>query len=151
VYALLTHPDQLARLRAEPELIPTAVEEFLRYDPPVMVTIPARTTAPVRLGDVTVPADEVVVPVLTTANHDPVRFAAPDELDITRADNPHVAFGHGIHHCLGAPLARLEARIALTHLLARLPTLRLARPQDEPARFPGLLLNGMSHLMVRVD
>lgn len=150
-YALLTHPTQLAKLRSNPDLVPAAVEEVLRHDPPVMVPIPARTVAPVRVGEVTIPAGEVVVPVLATANRDPNRFESPAELDITRADSAHVTFGHGIHHCLGAPLARLEARIAIDHLLDRFPNLRLAAPDEEPARFPSLLLNGMSTLPVHLS
>ena len=116
-----------------------------------MVPIPARTVAPVQVGEVAIPAGEVVVCVLPTANRDPNRFESPAELDITRTDSAHVAFGHGIHHCLGAPLARLEARIAIGHLLDRFPNLRLAEPEEEPARFPSLLLNGMSTLPVHLS
>ncbi|MGP4020919.1 cytochrome P450 family protein [Saccharopolyspora sp. 5N708] len=150
-YALLKHPEQLAKLQADRDLIPAAVEEFLRYDAPVMVTIPAKTNAPVRVGDVIIPAGDVVVPVLPTANRDPNRFESPAELDITREGSPNLAFGHGIHHCLGAPLARLEARIAIGHLLDRFPKLRLAEPDEEPTRFPSLLLNGMSSLPVHTN
>jgi cytochrome P450 len=149
-YALLTHPDQAAKLRADRSLIPGAVEEMLRYDSPVMVPIPATTNAPVQVGDVTIPAGQVVLPVLSAANRDSVRFEGPGKLDVTRKDNAHMAFGHGIHHCLGAPLARLEGRIAITHLLDRFPDLRLADPVAEPGRYPSLLMNGMPHLPVFV-
>ncbi|MCI2416842.1 cytochrome P450 [Saccharopolyspora sp. K220] len=151
MYALLIHPAQLAKLQADRDLVPAAVEEFLRYDSPVMVTIPAKTSAPVQVGEVIIPAGEVVVPVLPTANRDPDRFESPAELDVTRKDSSHLAFGHGIHHCLGAPLARLEARIAIGHLLDRFPELRLAEPDEEPARFPSLLINGMGALRVYLD
>ncbi|WP_433288916.1 cytochrome P450 family protein [Pseudonocardia sp. CA-142604] len=148
-YALLTHPAQLQLLRAEPARLPAAIEEMLRYDAPVQVAIPSVTTAPVELAGVTIPAGEVVIPVLFSANHDPARFERPTEFDIGRADAAqHVGFGHGIHHCLGAPLARLEARIAIGSLLARLPDLRLAEPDADPARSPALLVNGLATLPV---
>ncbi|OLS96353.1 cytochrome [Pseudonocardia sp. CNS-004] len=146
--ALLRHPDQLALLRAEPARLPAAVEELLRYDGPVQVTIPAFAAAPIEIGGVTIPAGDVVLPALLAANRDPERFPEPDRLDVTRAPNPHMAFGHGLHHCVGAPLARLEGRIALGTLLARFPDLRLADPDTEPARDPGLLLNGVVALPV---
>jgi len=148
-YALLTHPAQLQLLRAEPARLPTAIEEMLRYDAPVQVAIPSVTTAPVELAGVTIPAGEVVVPVLFSANHDPARFERPTEFDIGRADAAqHVGFGHGIHHCLGAPLARLEARIAIGTLLARFPDLHLAEPDADPVRSPALLVNGLTRLPV---
>ncbi|MHA6621476.1 cytochrome P450 family protein [Pseudonocardia sp. DLS-67] len=147
-YALLRHPDQLALLRAEPERLPAAVEELLRYDGPVQVTIPAVAAAPIEVGGVTIPAGDVVLPALLAANRDPMRFPEPDRLDVTRTANSHTAFGHGLHHCLGAPLARLEGRIALGALLERFPGLRLADPDGEPARNPGLLMNGLVALPV---
>lgn len=151
MYALLSHPDQLALLRREPHRMPAAVEELLRFDSPVQVTIPAVTTAPVRIGEVTIPAGEVVVPALIAANRDPSRYAAPDTLDISGANGTHLAFGHGIHHCLGAALARSEGGIAIGALLDRFPRLRLADPEREPQRTPSLLLNGIGELRVRVD
>jgi cytochrome P450 len=150
-YRLLTHPDQLAALRADPDRIPAAVEEMLRQDGPVQVAMPSVTTAPVPVGDVTIPAGEVVVLSVAAANRDPHRYDQPDRLDLDRDDPRHLAFGHGIHHCLGAPLARLEGRTALRTLLDRVPRLRLAAPDTEPDRPPGLLLNGLRALPVRVD
>lgn len=147
-HALLTHPEQLRLLRSEPERLPAAVEELLRYDGPLQVTIPSVAAADIPVGDVVIPAGEVVLPALLAANRDPGRFGSPDDLDITRAPGSHLAFGHGIHHCLGAPLARLEGRIALGSLLARFPRLRLAAQATEPARGPGLLMNGMVELPV---
>jgi cytochrome P450 len=150
-YTLLKHPDQLAKLRADPTLVPRAVEEVLRYDGPAMVTIPAQTAGPVQVGDITIPAGEIVVPIVWSANHDPARFESPDEFDITRSDTAHIGFGHGIHHCLGAPLARLEAQVAVRDLVTRLPDLRLASPAEDAQRNVSLLLNGLGRLMVRID
>jgi cytochrome P450 len=149
VRALLTHPDQLALLRARPERIAAAVEELLRFDGPLQSAIPTIAAAPVRIGEVDVPAGEVVVISLLAANRDPGRTPAADRLDLSREPAPHLAFGYGIHHCLGAPLARIEARIALGSLLARFPDLQLAVPAAELVRFPGLLMNGLAALPVR--
>jgi cytochrome P450 len=146
--ALLRHPDQVQLLRAEPDRLPAAVEELLRYDGPVQVTVPSVAAAPVEVGGVRIPAGETVLPALLPANRDAARFSYPDRLDITRVPNPHMAFGHGLHHCLGAPLARLEGRIAIGSLLARFPGLRLADPAAEPSRNPGLLMNGLVELPV---
>jgi cytochrome P450 len=150
-YSLLRHPEQLALLRAEPERLPAAVEELLRHDGPVQVTIPAVAAAPIEVGGVTIPAGDVVVPVLLTANRDPARFPEPDRLDIARGAGQHLAFGHGLHHCLGAPLARLEGRIAIGSLFARFPRLRLADPATEPSRNPGLIINGLVALPLVLD
>jgi len=148
VYALLTHPDQLALLRAEPERLPAAVEELLRYDGPLQVATFRWTTEPIEIGGTVIPAGDMVIPGLLAANRDPSRVADPEELDLSRADSPHVAFGHGIHHCLGAPLARLEGRIALGSLLARFPGLRLAVAPDEVTRRHGVLMHGLTTLPV---
>jgi cytochrome P450 len=151
MYHLLRRPELLAALRADPARIPDAVEELLRQDGPAQVAMPSVTTAPVPVGDVTIPAGEVVVLAFAAANRDPRRYADPAGLDLDREDARHLAFGHGIHHCLGAPLARLEGRIALGTLLDRVPRLRLAEPDTEPERPPGLLLNRLRALPVRVD
>ena len=150
VYALLTRPDQLARLRAEPGLLPDAVEELLRYDGPVQTTFVLRATEPLRIGPADVARGDMVVPCLLAANRDTEHLPGADALDVTREYGPHLAFGHGIHHCLGAPLARLEARIALGALLARFPDLRLAEPAGTLARRPNMLINGFVRMPVRV-
>jgi len=129
--ALFRHPDQMARLRADLTLVPAAVEEFLRYDGPLQHTTFRMTSEPVVIGGVEIPAHEQVLVVAAAANRDPGRFDEPDRLDIDRSDNHHIAFGHGIHFCLGAPLARLEADIAFTSLLARFPALRPAVALDQ--------------------
>ncbi|GAA1685628.1 cytochrome P450 [Kribbella yunnanensis] len=147
-YALLQHPDQLALLRAEPERLPAAVEELLRYDGPLQVTVPYVTRAPIDIAGERIEAGEVLVFALLPANRDPRKVERPAELDITRPDSGHLAFAHGIHHCLGAPLARLEARVAFDVLFERFPNLRLAEPDVEPDRPPGFLLNGIQALPV---
>ncbi len=124
VLSLLRHPDQLAALRADPTLYPTAVEELLRFESPVQRT--ARIThSDVQIGQAVIPAGSLVLTVIGAANRDPAVFPEPDRLDITRQDNPHLAFGRGIHFCLGAPLARLEGHVALEALLRRFPRLEL--------------------------
>jgi cytochrome P450 len=149
VLALLTHPDQLAHVRADPALWPGAVEELLRFDSPTQVPIPVATAEPVELAGTTIPAGEHVIVSILAANRDPARFPDPDRLDLTRADGGHLAFGHGIHHCLGAPLARLEGRIALRALVERFPDLELATEPDELERVPTLLFNTLTALPVR--
>jgi cytochrome P450 len=151
VLALLTHPEQLALLRAQPDQLGTAIEELLRFNGPLQIATPRRTTEPVDMGGTTIPAGHMVIPALLAANRDPVCTAQPDTLDITRTDNPHLAFGHGIHHCLGAPLARLEGRIALGSLLARFPRLRLAVPPEHLTWRPGVLPHGLDTLPVILD
>ncbi|ADB34554.1 cytochrome P450 [Kribbella flavida DSM 17836] len=148
VHALLTHPDQLALLKAEPERLPAAVEELLRYDGPLQAAIPYVAAAPIEIAGRTIKTGEVIVFALSAANRDDAKFGAGAELDITRKDNQHLAFGHGIHHCLGAPLARLEGRIALGMLFERFPDLRPAEPDRDPYRTPGLLMNGIAELPV---
>jgi cytochrome P450 len=143
--ALLRHPDQLARLRQDPALVPGAVEELLRYDSPVQRT--ARiTTADVEVGGRPIPQGSLVVTAIGAANRDPAQFADPDRLDVTRKDVRHISFGYGIHFCLGAPLARVEGQIALGTLLRRAP--RLALAETNPEWRESSVLRGLKRLKV---
>ena len=129
--ALLRHPDQLALVRDDPTAVAPAVEELLRWLGIVHSGVPRVTTQDVELGGVTLPADSLVILALAAANRDPRFVADGDDLDVTRDAAGHVAFGHGVHHCLGAPLARMEMRTAFPALLRRFPRLALAVPFDE--------------------
>ncbi|MEU9050955.1 cytochrome P450 [Streptomyces sp. NPDC048384] len=126
VLALLDHSEQLAALRADPSRTPFAVEEFARYDGPALLAIRRFPTEDVTIGGVTVPAGDTVLLSLSAADRDPARFPDPDRLDLGRDASGHLALGHGIHYCLGAPLARAETEIALAALLERFPELALA-------------------------
>ncbi|MGY1456295.1 cytochrome P450 family protein [Streptomyces sp. SS8] len=148
VYALLTHPDQLGALRSDPSLLAGAVEETLRHDGPVVTSAHRFTAEPVEIGGTVVPAGESVLAVLASASRDPSRFPEPDRFDIRRDTRGHSAFGHGIHHCLGAPLARLEAAVALESLLERLPDLALDADPADLAWRTGML-RGLRRLPVR--
>jgi cytochrome P450 len=131
IVTLLQHPAQLACLRTQPALMESAVEEVLRYNGPVQGTKPSYAIEDITLHGVTIPRGAAVMPLLGAANHDPAVFANPEVFDIARTPNKHLGFGHGIHYCLGAPLARMETRIALKNLLDRNPNLRLAvRPEE---------------------
>ena len=140
--ALLRHPDQLALLRGRPGLIETAVEELLRFDSPVQLTgrIAAQDCT---LGGQDIRQGQLILTLLGAANRDPQQFADPDRLDLTRSPNQHFSFGRGIHFCLGAPLARLEGRIAIGSLVERFPRLRLA---GEPVRGETITLRGLTRL-----
>ena len=145
--ALLQHPDQLALLREKPEMIGTAIEELLRYDTPAQA-IPRFTTREVEIGGTKLPAHSSVLAILGSANRDEEKFARADELDVTRPDTPNISFARGVHHCLGASLARLEARIVLEVLLERFSEMRFG---SRPAVYrPNVALRGLSHLDVRV-
>ncbi len=147
--SLLTRPDQLELLRARPELMANAVEELLRFVPLNAGSAYAVVaTEDVEVDGVTVRAGEAVVPDIAVANRDPAVFDRPDELDITRADLPHLAFGFGAHHCIGAQLARLELKVALRALLERFPDLALAVPEDELEWNAGSLIRGPVRLPV---
>jgi cytochrome P450 len=150
VRALLTHPDQLALLRVDPALLEPAIEELLRYDGPVQNTLPYWTAEPIEVGGTTIPAGEIVVVSLNAANRDPAQFPQAERLDVTRQETGHTAFGHGLHYCVGAPLARLEARIAIGALLDRFPALRLDAPADSLTRVPSMIMNGLAGLPVRL-
>jgi len=144
VLGLIKHPDQFARLRAEPELMAGAVEEFLRYDPPVQLTARVALTE-ASIGAQSVPAGAAALMLVGAANRDPSLCADPERLDITRPPTHHVSFGQGIHFCLGAPLARLETQIVLRLLLERPDDLRLA---GEPAWKENTVLRGLRYLPV---
>lgn len=143
--ALLRHPDQLALLRDDPTLIDNAIEEMLRFDPPVQFTGRV-TTEEVEIGGVRIPQGRMVTVSLGAANRDPLRFANAESLDIRRADARHAAFGHGIHFCLGAPLARLEAQVALPILLERMPEIALGT--EPPVWRKMMVLRGLDRLPV---
>ena len=143
--ALLRHPDQMAALRQDPGLIPSAVEELLRFDSPVQVDMRS-VLDDCEVNGFRVRRGESVVTLLGAANRDPDRFAAPDRLDVRRGDRNHLAFGRGIHHCLGAPLARLEGRVVLEALVERFASLRLL--EDRPAFRSSVVLRGLVSLPV---
>lgn len=149
VRLLLQHPDQLAALRADFELLPNAVEEMLRYDGPVETATWRFTTEPVEIGGTLLPAGDHVLVVLASASRDPGRFESADDFDITRDTRGHAAFGHGLHFCLGAPLARMEGQTAVRALLERCPDLALDIELSALSWRPGLLLRGVRALPVR--
>ncbi|MEV6394516.1 cytochrome P450 [Streptomyces sp. NPDC051907] len=149
VLALLDHPEQLAALREDPAKIEDAVEEFARYDGPSALAIRRFPTEDVEIGGVTIPAGETVMLSLSSANRDPSRFPDPDRLDLDRQPGGHVALGHGIHYCVGAPLARLETQIAVSTLLRRFPALELDVPRDELRWRPSMRARGLVALPVR--
>lgn len=148
--ALFGNPAQLTWLRAEPPRISDAVEEFLRYDAPVPHSTFRYTTEPVDVGGVTIPAGAQVIISLAAANRDGDRYANAEQLNLDRGETRHLAFGHGIHHCLGAPLARMEGQIALGSLLRRFPHVALAVPPEDLhwSHGDGLVLRGLSALPV---
>ena len=148
--ALLAHPDQRDKLAADPALVPHAIEEILRWDAPVPHSTFRYTTGDVALGGTVIPAFAQVIISLAAAGRDPARYDHPQTFDVTRADTSHLAFGHGIHHCLGARLARLEAVIAFTALHGRFPAMRLAVPPSALrwGHGDGLVLRGLTELPV---
>jgi cytochrome P450 len=148
--ALLSHPEELARLRADPSLLPAAVEELLRFTNPLNHATDRFTTQDITVGGVVIPAGEWVFMATSSANRDPGRFPDPDRLDLSRDTSGHLAFGHGIHYCLGASLARLEAEVALGALLARFPGLWLAVPPEELRWHPVSLMHGLESLPVHL-
>jgi cytochrome P450 len=147
--ALLQHPGPLAMLQQDPSRIATAIDELARYESPAAIATIRFTAEPVTIGGVTIPAGQVVLISPAAANRDPARFADPEVLDIRRDAGPHLAFGHGIHYCIGARLARTETEIALTSLLTRFPDLRLAANPDGPHWRHTRLLRSLQELHVR--
>ena len=148
--ALLSNPAELARLRSDPSLLPGAVEELLRYTNPLNHATERFTLEPVEIGGVTIPAREWVLCATSSANRDPHRFGDPDRLDVGRDAGGHVAFGHGIHYCLGAPLARLEGEVAFGALFGRFPDLSLAADPATLRWRPSSLIHGLEALPVRI-
>ncbi|MXW09656.1 MAG: cytochrome P450 [Gammaproteobacteria bacterium] len=146
ILALLRHPDQMERLREDPALIPSAVEELLRFDAPVQVDY-RRVLADCEVNGFALRKRDNVVVLLGAANRDPAVFENPDRLDVGRDPRSHLSFGSGIHHCLGAPLARLQGRIALEMLLERFRSIRLTR--DRPRYRPSIIMRGLESLPVR--
>ncbi|GAA1934072.1 cytochrome P450 [Streptomyces sodiiphilus] len=151
VLALLTHPAQLDRLRADPSLLDDAVEEMLRYDGPVLAATTRFTREPYEIGGTVIPGGgQIVLAAIADADRDPARFPDPGSFDIGRRPRGHLAFGHGAHFCLGAPLARLEARIALRTLLDRVPGLALDTAPAALRWREGMLIRGPHALPVRL-
>lgn len=148
--ALLRNPDQMDILRADSRLLPAAVEEFLRFDSPVNMATLRFTTRRVTIGAVEIPADEFVLVALASANRDHDRFAEADRLNLTRSRTRHISFGHGIHYCLGAALARQEAEVAFRDLLAQYPRIDLAVPDGQLRYRHSLLMRGLEALPLRV-
>lgn len=143
---LLRRPDALERLRREPELMPSVVEELLRYEPPVQM-LPQRTPlTDVEVGGVTIPQGAPLFLILASGNRDPLRFEDADHFDPARRDNQHFGFGSGVHNCFGAPLARLETQVALAELLRRLDGPRLV--EDPPPYRQSPILRGPRHLPI---
>jgi len=149
VLALLSYPDQLVKLRAHPELVPHAVEEMPRYDPPVAQTSRVAQD-PLEIGGKEVQVGEVMTVSLLAAGHDPARHSEPHRFDIERADTSHLAFGGGAHFCLGAPLARAEAQIAIALLFERFLNLRLD-PQHPIEHKGAPVFNGLTALWVQAS
>jgi cytochrome P450 len=147
--ALLQHSDQLKQLRADPLLIKSSVEELLRYTNPLETATPRYALEDVTIAGVTIPRGALVLAVIASANRDSSQFDHPDRLDITRENNRHLAFGQGAHFCLGAPLARLEGRIAINTLVRRLPDLQVAVPMECLRWRTSPILRGLEALPVR--
>ena len=146
--ALLQHPDQLALVRNDPDAVGPAVEELLRWLSIVHSGIPRITTNEVEIAGVQIPAHQLVVVSLPSGNRDPSFIDNPEVFDVRRGAMGHLAFGHGVHHCLGAPLARMEMKIAFPALLQRFPTLRLDEPFDDVAFRSFHFIYGLQSLQV---
>lgn len=145
-WSLFRHPDQLAALRADHSLVPTAVEELMRYDTPLQL-FERWVLDDIEIDGTTVPRGAEIAMLFGSANHDPSVFTAPGKLDLTREENPHISFSAGIHYCVGAPLARIELAASMRALLEKAPTLTLA---TEPKRKPGFVIRGLEGLDVMV-
>ena len=148
--ALGRHPDQLDALKRNPAMLPRAIEEMLRYDGPVQSTV-RFTKEPVQLGGTEIPAGAFALMIVAAANRDPAQFKDPEKFDITRDPNDHVAFGEGIHFCIGAPLARMEARVAFEAMLERFPQLRLKDAAMKPTYKGSYFLRGLESLPLAIE
>ncbi|WP_405924524.1 cytochrome P450 [Streptomyces sp. NBC_00035] len=145
-WALFRNPGQLAALRADRSLVPTAVEELMRYDTPLQL-FERWVLDDIEIDGTTIPRGSEIAMLFGSANHDPAVFTAPEELDLSRPDNPHISFSAGIHYCIGAPLARLELTASLRALLSQAPTLTLTA---EPVRKPAFVIRGLEGLRVEI-
>ncbi|MFG3550915.1 cytochrome P450 [Streptomyces sp. NPDC047725] len=145
-WALFRNPGQLAALRADHSLVPSAIEELMRYDTPLQL-FERWVLDDIEIDGTTIPRGAEVAMLFGSANHDPAVFSAPDRLDLARRDNPHISFSAGIHYCIGAPLARIELAASMTSLLNRAPALR---PAGEPERKPNFVIRGLAGLRVEV-
>jgi len=143
-YALFRNPDQLAALRADHSLVPSAVEELMRYDTPLQL-FERWVLDEIEIDGTTIPRGAEIAMLFGSANHDPEVFRAPEKLDLTRTDNPHISFSAGIHYCIGAPLARIELAASMRALLQKAPELSLA---TEPERKPNFVIRGLEGLAV---
>lgn len=148
--ALCRHPEQFERLRRQPELLPTAIEEMLRYDPPVQMTV-RMVEQDANVGGTAIPANNFMFVLLAAANRDPRHFADPGRFDIARTPNEHLAFGEGIHFCLGSSLARLEGAIAIGAVAERFPGLRLTNPEAKLSYRGTMALRGLQVLPVKIE
>ncbi|GAA4798385.1 cytochrome P450 [Streptomyces ziwulingensis] len=151
VRTLLRHPEARERLRRSPELVPAAIEEFLRFEGPLNLATIRFTTEPVQAGGVLIPRNAIVFVSLLSADRDSGRFADPDRFDIERPASGHLAFGHGIHHCLGAPLARLEGEVVFRKLLERFTSWELAVPETSLRWRYSMQFRGLDRLPVRLS
>lgn len=143
-YALFRNPDQLAALRADHSLIPSAIEELMRYDTPLQL-FERWVLDEIEIAGTTIPRGAEIAMLFGSANHDPEVFESPSRLNLTRKENPHISFSAGIHYCIGAPLARIELAASMTALLEQAPTLRLTA---EPQRKPNFVIRGLEGLLV---
>ncbi|WP_243633154.1 cytochrome P450 [Paenibacillus xerothermodurans] len=145
---LLDHPEQWEKLKADLSLVPSALEELLRFNGPATIAGPRFAIKDIELAGQQLKKGDIVFPVLKSANRDERQFTEPEKLDITRKINRHLAFGHGIHMCLGAPLARVEGEVAFATLLRRMPNLRLSVPRESVAWNFTLSSQGLADLPV---
>ena len=148
--ALGRNPEQFDALKRNPAMLPRAIEEMLRYDGPVQATV-RFTNQPVHLGGTEIPAKAFALMIVAAANRDPAQFKDPEKFDITREPNDHVAFGEGIHFCIGAALARMEATVAFEAMLARFPRIRLNQPAFKPVYKGSYFLRGLESLPLAID